>query len=137
MVFAPLTMLGKMMNATLQAASAYGVNSRAFKTNRGIEIEILTKITRDIMNLSQERRDNFPHLVSVLHKNRQLWTALAIDVSSSENALTKEIRASIFYLSEFVNAHTKKVLSGKATTEALSEVNISIMRGLSSDGPAS
>jgi flagellar protein FlaF len=76
----------------------------------------------------------FPTLVTALHSNRCLWNVLAVDVADSGNELSKAVRAQIFYLSEFVREHTKKILAGDATVDALVDVNLAIMRGLNAEG---
>ena len=43
-----------------------------------------------------------------------VWTTLAVDVADASNKLPQELRAQIFYLSEFVQLHTGKVLARKA-----------------------
>jgi len=65
-----------------------------------------------------------------MHENRQMWLILATDVAHEDNGLTKELRAQIFYLAEFTELHTAKVLRGQASAEPLIEINTAILRGL-------
>lgn len=122
------------MNATLQAISAYGKGNAPLRTDRGIEFEVFARITRAMTSASDSGIGGFPSLASALHSNRRLWTTLAADVSSSENGLPNEIRAQIFYLSEFVDDQTRRVLKGDASIQALRDVNLAIMRGLNGEG---
>lgn len=73
--------------------------------------------------------------MQALYDNRRLWTALAIDVAGPDNALPKELRAQIFYLAEFVQTHTGKVLARKARLSPLLEINAAILRGLGGQRP--
>jgi flagellar protein FlaF len=122
------------MNVTLRAISAYGKDSTPLRTDRGIEFEIFVRVTRSLTVASELGAAGFPKLVDALHLNRRLWNALAVDVADSGNGLPKELRAQIFYLAEFVNEHTRKVLFGDASVEALSDINLAIMRGLNAEG---
>lgn len=79
---------------------------------------------------------SFPALAAALHTNRKLWTTLAADVSNVDNHLPSGLKSQIFYLSKFVADHTRKVLKGAATSDALTDINLSVMRGLGCDGGA-
>ena len=124
------------MNATHQAVSAYGRESRPFKSTRGVELDVFTEITRAIDVAAGLGPLGYPQLVRALHSNRQLWTVLAADVSSADNELTSATLAQIFYLAEFVRLQTSKVLKGEGAISALTDINISIMRGLKAEPPA-
>nr|WP_298259710.1 flagellar biosynthesis regulator FlaF [uncultured Litoreibacter sp.] len=110
--------------------AAYGRTSTPTKTDRGIEFEVFAEVTRTIAASTQSGKINFPKLASALHVNRRLWIALATDVLDVKNELSPNLRAQIFYLSEFVNDHTRKVLKGNANSDVLREINLSVMRGL-------
>lgn len=122
------------MNATQHAVSAYGKKNTPLRTNRGIEFEVFARVTRRIKLYSQAEKTVYSELVSALHINRQLWTTLAINVADSENNLSAELRAQIFYLAEFTNNHTREILNGSGTPNILVEINTSVMRGLSQEG---
>ena len=72
--------------------------------------------------------------VQVSHDNRRLWTILAADVSLPENPLPAPLRARLFYLAEFTQAHSRKVLLGQARADILVDINTAIMKGLRSEG---
>ncbi|RLJ41198.1 flagellar protein FlaF [Litoreibacter meonggei] len=118
------------MNVTLRAISAYGKRSTPLRTDRGIEFEVFAQVTRALTAAVEAGALEFPKLAEAVHSNRQLWTALAIDVADPGNKLPQGVRAQIFYLSEFVSEHSKKVLMGDASVDALSDINLAIMRGL-------
>ena len=66
----------------------------------------------------------------MLSENRRLWTILAVDVANSENRLPKELKANIFYLAEFTEAQSKKILKGDADIRPLVDINAAVMKGL-------
>lgn len=121
------------MNALAQAKTAYGDKAAPVRTFRGTEYALFTRITRKMHAAARQGASGFAALSAALHENRMLWTALAADVSTSENGLPEQLRAQIFYLSEFTDVHTRKVLKGQAGVRPLLEVNMSIMRGLAGE----
>ena len=75
-------------------------------------------------------------MVAALHDNRQLWVTLAVDVADADNALPQDLRASIFFLAQFTEHHSHKVLRGESDVQPLIDVNTAIMRGLRASGNA-
>lgn len=73
-------------------------------------------------------------MAEAIHENRRLWTILASDVVDKENGLPAQLRAQIFYLAEFTESHSRKVLAKEATADALVEINTAVMRGLRTMG---
>lgn len=118
------------MNAILQATSVYGSRAAPTRSTRDIEYQLFTRVTRDLHTAAGKGRAGFPELASALHKNRTMWTALAADVAGSENQLPADLRAQLFYLAEFTEAHTRKVLRREAGVRPLLDVNMAVMRGL-------
>jgi flagellar protein FlaF len=49
--------------------------------------------------------------------------------------LPSQLRAQLFWLAEFTETHSRKVLAGQATVAPLLEVNTAVLRGLRNDGP--
>ena len=62
--------------------------------------------------------------------NQRLWGALADDLMSEGNTLPVALRANLVSLAEFVRKHTMAVLGGKASVDALVDINMMIMKGL-------
>jgi flagellar protein FlaF len=93
--------------------------------------------TANLRSAADADPPDFPRLAQALHLNRQLWTRLAADVADNANPLPEDLRARIFYLAEFTAAHSGRVLRGRASVEALIDVNLAVMRGLSVDAPRS
>lgn len=118
------------MNAIELARQAYAPTTFPLKSDRAIEAQLVGQITARLRKTTENADAAFPAFVQALHDNRQMWIRLAADVSDSENGLTKELRAQIFYLAEFTELHTAKVLRGEATSAALIEINTAILRGL-------
>lgn len=118
------------MNAQTLAQRAYSQADASTRTDRSVEYELLARITHRIKTAAETGPSAYPQLVEALYDNRRFWTALAIDVADPNNKLPKELRAQVFYLSEFIQAHTGKVLARKARLAPILEINASILRGL-------
>lgn len=96
---------------------------------RNIEYQLFSKTTGRLNKASQPD-GSFNDLAQALSDNLELWRILALDVIDDENGLPDQLRAQLFYLFEFTNAHTSKVLRGEADATALIDINTSIMKGL-------
>lgn len=118
------------MNIAALAHSTYSDAAAPIRTERSTEYQIFAKITHRLKQATAEGLENFVELAEAIHDNRRLWIVLASDVSEKQNGLPADLRAQIFYLAEFTEHHSRKVLAKEATTEALVEVNTAIMRGL-------
>ncbi|MFV0475109.1 MAG: flagellar biosynthesis regulator FlaF [Pikeienuella sp.] len=122
------------MNAHNRAAAAYG----DAKSPRQVEYLAFARITRTLSEASAALEaggafEAFARLVAALHENMKLWTFIAAQVANPGNALPQNLRAQLFYLFEFTNAHTKLILSREADTQPLIDVNTAVMRGLRQD----
>ena len=125
------------MTASLMAQRAYGAANRPLRTARGTEYEIFAEVTAALARVGKApdgeafdaRSRRFAALVDAVHRNRTLWTTLAADVAAPDNALPPPLRAQIFYLAEFTEAHSRAVLRG-GDPAALIEVNRAVMAGL-------
>ncbi|MBT9385849.1 flagellar biosynthesis regulator FlaF [Pseudooceanicola sp. CBS1P-1] len=134
------------MTAHAQALRAYGQASNPIRTPRGTEYEVFARITHRLVAAARKgaarngadksSAENFNELARALYENRRLWTLLAADVADAANTLPEALRAQIFYLAEFTQVHSRKVLAGKASPRALIEVNTAVMRGLRAEGAA-
>lgn len=125
------------MNAISMAQRAYAPNSASIRTLRGTEYEVVARITHRLKAAAENLPADFPSLAMALHENRSLWTVLAVDVADPNNELPQDLRARIFYLAEFTNQHTSKVLTNEATVAPLLEINTAILRGLKQGGVTS
>ncbi len=117
------------MNTAVLAQSLYAKPTRELGTERGIEYKAFSKVTARLASWN-EAKDGFPELAEALCENQLLWTVLGADVADQGNNLPSQLRAQLFYLTEFTNHQTKKIMKGEAKPEILVEINTSIMRGL-------
>ncbi|MCF6304706.1 MAG: flagellar biosynthesis regulator FlaF [Rhodobacteraceae bacterium] len=118
------------MNTAVMAKSLYGKPTQEVGTKRGIEYKAFSKATARLAEFTGTDSDDFAGLAEALCENQLLWTVLAADVAGDGNGLPEQLRAQIFYLTQFTNHHTKLVLNHKASPDILVEINTSIMRGL-------
>ena len=119
------------MNVIEQARQAYAPANTHLRTDRSTELQVFSQTTSRLRMAATATPFAFSCLAAALHENRRLWTLLAADVSDDDNGLSPDLRAQIFYLAEFTAYHSRKVLKGEATVEALVDINLAIMRGLS------
>ena len=117
------------MNSADTARRAYGPVGSPTRTARDAEKHVLVQATAALRSASI-RPDQFPRLAEAIQVNRMLWTRLAGDVAEPTNPLPADLRARIFYLAQFTDHHSRRVLNGDATVEALIEVNTAVIRGL-------
>ncbi|MFP4044715.1 MAG: flagellar biosynthesis regulator FlaF [Rhodosalinus sp.] len=122
------------MNATTLALRAYSAESTPAGTHRAAEYKLIARVTHRLKQAASDA--SFPMLAAALADNRRLWTALAVDVAARENALPSQLRARLFWLAEFTESHSRKVLAGQATVAPLLEINTAVLRGLRNEEPA-
>ncbi|MBS0123666.1 flagellar biosynthesis regulator FlaF [Thetidibacter halocola] len=123
------------MNAQTLAKRAYAETATTTRTARGIEYQLLASVTHRLKSAAEAGPMAFPKLVEALSDNRRLWTALAVDVADAQNQLPPDLRAQVFYLAEFIQKHTSKVLNREARLGPLLEINAAILRGLRNKAP--
>lgn len=116
------------MNSLNLARKAYGASATMVRSHSRTEIEAFRRVTHKLC--TADKGSNFPEYCQALADNRALWNMLAIDVADSQNALPKQLRAQVFYLAEFTDLQTTRILSGKGDVEPLVSINTAIMRGL-------
>lgn len=121
------------MNVIERAQQAYAPTSSPVRTGRGTELQLFSQTTARLKAANRQPAD-IARMADAIHQNRRVWTHMAGDVADQANDLPPELRARLFYLSEFVTQHSRKVLRGMADASALIEVNTAIMRGLSGIG---
>ena len=101
------------------------------RSPRSIEMQILGEVTSRLRQATGATdAAAFPRLAAALHDNRRLWTHLAADVADSGNGLPAALRAQIFYLAEFTDFHSRRVLRESADPAILIEINAMVMQGL-------
>lgn len=122
------------MNVLSKSTPLYSVSDVALKPLRTIEYDLFASVSRKLTAAWPQRRSNFAELVKAVDENRTLWRTLAVDVAAPGNTLPASLRAQLFYLYEFVDQHSEKILSDSASVEVLVDVNMAIMRGLRGEG---
>ncbi|MEL6677879.1 MAG: flagellar biosynthesis regulator FlaF [Pseudomonadota bacterium] len=118
------------MTASAFAQSTYANPQTAIHTERGIEYQAFARATRRLKRAIGDGDGAFADLAEALHENQRLWIALASDVARDANSLPQQLRAQLFYLNEFTQAHSRKVLSGRGDLDVLVDINTAVMRGL-------
>ena len=112
------------------AQAAYAQPASPVQTERGAEHAAFQRITARLQKANSADAP-FRLRVEALHDNRRLWTLLAKDVLDNDNALPEDLRASIVYLFEFTQTHSRIALRDTAVAlTPLIEINTAIMRGL-------
>ena len=111
------------------ARRGYGPAGSPTRTARDAEKHVLVQATAALRTASVPSQP-FARLAEAVQRNRMLWTRLAGDVAEGTNGLPPDLRARIFYLAQFTDHHSRRVLLGEATVEALIEVNTAVIRGL-------
>ena len=125
------------MNASSLAIKAYANPEQPTRTLRGTEYELFARITHKLKRASETAGGaSFASLAQAVYENRRMWVALAADVALPQNELPPQLRARLFYLNEFTQAHSRKVLAGAASVDVLIDINTAIMRGLRTEGGA-
>ena len=118
------------MNASQLARQAYAPTTFSLNAGRETEAQILSRITARLKQADVLKEKDYPGFVAALHNNRRLWTLFATDVAGEDNALPPALRAQVFYLAEFTDLHTQRVLREKRSIAPLIEINTAVLRGL-------
>lgn len=121
------------MNTAVMAQSLYARPAGETGTTRSIEYKAFARATSKLAAHTGGKSGAYAQLAEALCDNQRLWIILAGDVASANNGLPASLRARIFFLCEFTQAHSKKVLDGAATADVLVEINTAVMRGLRAD----
>lgn len=123
------------MNAFVSTTNyGYGATANMMRPARDVEYDAFSRVTS--MLRQAEPQGHTPETIGAVHKNNQLWTILAADLAESGNALPDEVKAGLLSLAGFSIRHGHEVMAGNATTEALIEVNLSVMKGLRGEAAA-
>lgn len=118
------------MTPLAMARTGYAANAAPLRTPRAAEYDAIARVTARLRAAAAGGPAGFGELSAALHENRRLWSILAGDVADKDNGLPSNLRARLFYLAEFTELHSKRILAGEAVVAPLIEVNMAIMRGL-------
>ncbi len=109
--------------------SAYTQVQNKTGNARDVEYRLLAQVTHDLSEALKTPSDVKKRVTAAL-RNRDVWSALRLDLSNENNALPKELRASLVSLSLWIERETSEVIDGTGDIDALIEVNRNIMAGL-------
>lgn len=118
------------MSANTLAKTAYASSTETVRSPRAVEYEIIAQVTHNLKSAAEDKSHNYSRFAEAIHRNNQLWTVLAASVVDPDNELPKDVRAQLFYLSEFTRRQAAQALAGKANILPLLQINTAILRGL-------
>lgn len=124
------------MNALTHPKTGYTRPDVNLRPMRSLEYEALARATQKLSSTWHRRKSNFPALAKAVADNLSLWSSFAADVALPNNGLPPPLRAQLFYLYEFSASHSRQVLAGEASVDALIDINTAVMRGLRGQGGA-
>lgn len=118
------------MNLVERARDGYSQSAPSVRSDRASEYQAIARVSHQLRNAALFRNKDYPAFVAALHGNRKLWSVLASDVAGSGNSLPEDLRARIFWLAEFTDAESRRILRGAGDVGILIEINASILQGL-------
>jgi flagellar biosynthesis activator protein FlaF len=96
---------------------------------RDIEYRLLAQVTGALIK-GRDNPKEFKARVEAILWNRDVWSALRVDLSAEDNALPNALRASLISVSIWIEKETYALLDGKGDLDAVIEINRNIMAGL-------
>ena len=121
-----------MSLAEQAAQQAYARATSHIRSGRRVEYEAIGRISHRLRNAAIGKDADYPGFVAAIAQNRKLWATLAADVAQQGNELPDDLRARLFWLAEFTEAESRRILRGKGDVAILIEVNAAVMQGLGS-----
>ncbi len=120
------------MISTGLAGNAYKSTSNATATPQGVEYQTLVRLNGDLGVTEKKKRQDYPAYIRALSNNLKFWTIVGADAASETSPLPAQLRAQLFYLYEFTQHHTMKIIQGDKTltVDPLVDINKNIMTGL-------
>ncbi len=112
------------------AEQGYGQVRRETATPRTVEHKVLMSIAAEIEAADPSTPDGYRALGIAIHRNTELWTAFAADLSSTTNPLDDQLKAGLISLANFSIKHGLDVLSGGADRTSLVNINRTVAAGL-------
>ena len=100
------------------------------KSPRSLEYEAIARVTHRLQKAHERADCNLVEFIEAIHQNRRLWTLFATAVADADNSLPTSLRASIFFLAEFVEQESRAALQGRGGVDPILDVNFSVMQGL-------
>ncbi len=109
---------------------AYRRVQKTAESPRETEYRLFAQVTGALIT-AKDKGLKGAELIDSLDWNRRLWSTLASDCASPDNALPRELRAQIVSLSLWVSRYASDVARGIGDLDDLIDVNRAIMDGLS------
>ena len=124
-----------MIEASL-ASDGYNSSLKSTANPRTVEYQAFAHVTHALSTLDPKALDYPAKKHEALFKNLKLWTIIATEVADENNQLPRDLRANLFYLSEFTRHHTAQIHAGETEDPTvLIDINKMVMRGLRGQGP--
>ena len=120
------------MSSASLAGNAYKSTTKATATPRNVEIQALSRLNGDLGMTEKKKSQDFPAYVKALSNNLKFWSIIGADAASSGSPLPAQLKAQLFYLYEFTQDHTLKIIRGDKTltVDPLVEINTNVLNGL-------
>ena len=115
---------------------AYQQASARAEPPRNMEYRLFGQVTRALMEAEKADEADLQTRMDALDWNRRLWSALATDCASPDNALPPPVRAQMISLSLWVSRHTSAVMRREEEFGPLIDINRIIMQGLAGQSEA-
>ena len=109
--------------------AAYKSASTQTTDTRDVEYRLLAQVTGALIQ-AKEDPSNFSKRCEAACWNRDIWSALRVDLSHETNQLPKDLRASLISVSLFIEKETYAVMDNTGDIDTLIEINRNIMAGL-------
>ncbi|WP_439816396.1 flagellar biosynthesis regulator FlaF [Zavarzinia sp. CC-PAN008] len=110
------------------SVNAYRTAQVKTEDPRSREYRLFAQVTRSLMDV----KDGADHrtFADAVCWNRDVWMALATDLSMPGNKLPDALKANLISVAIWVNKHSSAALRGDASIDSLIDVNRSVMAGL-------
>ena len=118
------------MNNTFLAKQGYKAVQKEAASDKAIELRVFMSVTAQLKSVDADNKLEFPKLCDAVLENLQLWKILFLDLVNPKNTLPQQLKTSLIQLSDFTQAHSRKVLLGEASPDVLVDINNSIIAGL-------
>lgn len=118
------------MSVVERAREGYGRNAVPIKSHRAAEYEAIARTSHRLRAAAAQKKSDFPEYIAALQENRKLWSTLAIDVAHPENGLPQDLRARLFFLAEFTESETRRLMKDEGNVGVLIEINAAVLQGL-------
>ncbi|ADM09643.1 flagellar protein FlaF, putative [Parvularcula bermudensis HTCC2503] len=112
------------------AEHGYAQVRKSTASGREVEIQLLTKIAAEMANADPSTPEGFRELVTAVHRNMEMWTALIVDLLQEENKIDQTLKVGLLKLGQFSLVHSRKVVCRQAEPEVLISINRQIAAGL-------